>query len=202
MDSFLTKINEHCDVTIDEDKYTLFFRKNYPSLVFYAARFLDREEAEDVVQDAFTDLWQRREAIDAGGRLLSFMYRSVYTKALNKLKHTAVTNNYGFHQMEVFRKKMDYFSPDNNDVMKTIVAQDIGQKMEEVIGQLPDKCREVFVLSYIHGLRNKAIAEALAISVKTVEAHMNKALRVLREKLSYLFGSVLSMVLVFSGLMK
>lgn len=175
----------------DEEGYTAFFRKYYPSLVYYAMRFLDREHAEDVVQDAFTDLWQRRDKIEAGDHLMSFMYRSVYTKAINKLRHRAVVENYGAAQIEFYRGKMDYFSPDNNEVLKKIEDNELGHSLEEVISQLPEKCREVFLLSYVHGLKNKEIAQAMGISLKTVEAHMHKALKILRSKLGHLAAYVL-----------
>jgi hypothetical protein len=53
-------------------------------------------------------------------------------------------------------------------------------------GELPDKCKEVFKLSYLHDMKNKDIADVMGISLRTVEAHMYKALKILREKLSYL----------------
>lgn len=54
------------------------------------------------------------------------------------------------------------------------------------IDELPDKCKEVFKLSYLHDMKNKDIADVMGISLRTVEAHMYKALKILREKLSYL----------------
>lgn len=58
--------------------------------------------------------------------------------------------------------------------------------MRQAIDQLPDRCREVFVLSYLNDVKNKDIAEAMNVSVRTVEAQMYKALRFLRDKLKYL----------------
>lgn len=170
----------------ERDNYTAFFRKYYPSLVFYATRFLEQEQAEDVVQDAFLDLWQRRDRIDKGDNLRAFMYRSVYTRVLNKLKHAAVTNNYQALTRDVMLKKAKYLTPDNNDVLRKIESEELGAVIDTVIESLPEKCRQVFKLSYLHGLKNREIADSLGISLKTAEAHMYKALKILRERLGYL----------------
>lgn len=61
---------------------------------------------------------------------------------------------------------------------------------------MPEKCREVFILSYINGLKSKEIAEAMDISVRTVEAHVYKALRIMRDRLKYL----LLIILFFLGI--
>ncbi|MDE5919903.1 MAG: sigma-70 family RNA polymerase sigma factor, partial [Duncaniella sp.] len=60
--------------------------------------------------------------------------------------------------------------------------------IKKALSELPDKCREVFVLSYIKGLKSKDIAEAMNVSVRTVETHIYKALRILRSRLKYLVG--------------
>lgn len=68
---------------------------------------------------------------------------------------------------------------------------DIEQAIQEAIAILPEKCREVFVLSKIEGLKNREIAEKLNISEKTVERHMSIALSKLREELDWLLQIIL-----------
>ena len=68
-----------------------------------------------------------------------------------------------------------------------IEREEMRRQIDVAISELPDKCREAFKLSYIHGLRNRDIADAMGVSVRTVDAHIYKALRILREKLRYLF---------------
>ncbi len=162
------------------------FRKHYAALFFYANRILDQLQAEDVVQDAFADLWERRDSLDLSGNIRAFLYRSVYTRCLNRLKHDAIAKNYGQAQINVYIKKAEYMSPDNNEVIKQLEDTETGVKIEHAIEALPPKCREVFRLSYLYDMKNAQIALALGISLRTVEAHMYKALKSLREELWYL----------------
>ncbi|MCC8035967.1 MAG: RNA polymerase sigma-70 factor [Rikenellaceae bacterium] len=178
----------------EKEEFTAFFRKLYPSLLFYASRMLPAEQAEDVVQDAFLELWKRRGEIRAGERLHVFMYRSVYTKCLNKIKHEKIVARYSTAAREIFEAKAAHLAPDNNEILKIIEGEELGEQIDKIIDELPDKCREVFKLSYLHDLRNKEIADVLGITVKTVESHMYKALKLLRNKLSHL-TSILTILL-------
>lgn len=85
---------------------------------------------------------------------------------------------------------------DKKTPYETVEAQEIKHGINEALSQLPDKCREVFVLSYVNGLKSKDIADAMGISVRTVEAHVYKALRLLRAQLKYL----LTLALFFFGI--
>ena len=152
-----------------DDTYNVVFRQCYPKLLFYATRLVGTEEAEDVVQDVFVELWRRRDSVVIGEQILAFLYRSVYTKAINLLKHQVIENNYS----------------------AAIENQELRQEIFGAINELPDKCKEVFKLSYLHDMKNKEIADTLGISLRTVEAHMYKALKFLRERLSHLLLSLI-----------
>ena len=82
-------MNENFDLT-----YKALFRRYYPSLIFYATRLVGEEEAEDVVQDVFVELWKRKDSIEIGEQIQAFLYRAVYTRALNVLKHRNVAVSY------------------------------------------------------------------------------------------------------------
>ena len=75
---------------------------------------------------------------------------------------------------------------DSNDVVKRIEDAELRRKLSDAINELPDKCRMVFKLSYLHDMKNKEIADTMGVSLRTVEAHMYKALKLLRDKLGYL----------------
>ena len=64
--------------------YKALFRRYYPNLMFYATRLVGDEEAEDVVQDVFVELWKRRDSMVIGDQIQAFLYRAVYTRALNR----------------------------------------------------------------------------------------------------------------------
>lgn len=179
-------MNEELDAT-----YKAVFRQYYPKLLFYATRLVGAEEAEDVVQDVFVELWRRRDTVVIGEQILAFLYRSVYTKAINLLKHQAIENNYSNAMTEIYERKLQFYQPDHAEVIRKIENQELRQEIYNAINELPDKCREVFKLSYLHDMKNKEIAEALSISLRTVEAHIYKALKFLRERLGHLLLSAI-----------
>ncbi len=169
-----------------EVTYKLLFRRYYSNLLFYATRIVGEEEAEDVVQDVFTELWRRQAIVEVGEQIQAFLYRAVYTRALNVLKHRDIQNSYEAVLMDIHKRRVEFYQPDSNDVVKRIEDCELRRQLTEAINELPDKCKTVFKLSYLHDMKNKDIAEAMGISLRTVEAHMYKALKLLRDRLGYL----------------
>lgn len=172
-----------------EDLYKSIFNRYYPNLLFYATRFLSEEEAQDVVQDVFVDLWKRRESIEMGDQIQAFLYRSVYTRAINILKHKRVIENYSQAFTEFYNRKIEFYDPSrDNDIIARLENRELGNEMITAINELPDKCKEVFKMSYFHDMKNKDIANVMDISLRTVEAHMYKALKYLRRRLCHLIA--------------
>lgn len=93
-----------------DDTYKAVFRQCYPKLLFYATRLVGTEEAEDVVQDVFVELWRRRDSVVIGEQILAFLYRSVYTKAINLLKHQVIENNYSAAMIEIYERNCNITS--------------------------------------------------------------------------------------------
>lgn len=175
-------MNENFDIV-----YKSTFRKYYAKLLFYATRIVGEEGAEDVVQDVFVELWNRKETIEIGDQIQAFLYRAVYTRSLNVLKHKTIEDNYCSSMEEINQKRAEFYHPDNNEVIKRIENHELRSEIHEAINELPDKCKEVFKLSYLHHMKNKEIADILNISMRTVEAHMYKALKFLRARLNHLW---------------
>jgi RNA polymerase sigma-70 factor (ECF subfamily) len=161
----------------DEGAYDSAFRAWYPVLVRVAAALLhDTDAAEEVAQDVMVELWRRRHAMDADVSLSGYLLRSVRNRALNHLRHLRVRK-----QTEGDIQAL-YESPVGSD--QPIVAKELATAAQQALAELPPRCREVFELSRVHGLKYSQIADALDISQKTVEAQMGKALRILRERLA------------------
>lgn len=161
------------------------FQQHYLKLLNYAARLVGDEEAEDVVQDVFVELWRRRDTVVMGNQILAFLYRSVHSKAMNWLKHQAVANNYSAAMLQVYACKLQYYQPEHSEVLQRLESQELRSEIQQAIQELPEKRREVFCLSCLQGRKNKEIAEALGISLRTVESHMYQALKFLRERLKH-----------------
>ena len=129
------------------------------------------------------ELWKRKEDIEDESHIKAFLYRIVYTRALNVIKHRTVVNNHADSVKKITQFKLDYYNPEANDVMGYIEGLETRKQINDAIGELPAKCREVFILSYQYDKKNKEIAEQLGISIRTVEVHLYKALKALRTRL-------------------
>jgi len=164
-------------MTLPEQRFRQIFRALYPSLSFYAARLVHDDEAEDIVQEAFMELWKHKEDVEDENHIKAFLYRIVYTRALNVIKHRTVVSNHADSVKKVTQFKLDYYNPEANDVMGYIEGLEMRKQINDAIGELPTKCREVFILSYQHDKKNKEIAQTMNISVRTVDAHIYNALK-------------------------
>ncbi|HEU4994992.1 MAG TPA: RNA polymerase sigma-70 factor [Gemmatimonadaceae bacterium] len=161
----------------DESAYDTAFRAWYPILVRVAGSLVrDTDAAEEVAQDVMVELWRRRHVIDASVSLRAYLLRSVRNRSLNQLRHLRVRRQ---SEAEI---EATYDAPLASD--QPIVAKELSEAVQIALKELPPRCREVFELSRVSGLKYTEIAETLGISPKTVEAQMGKALRILRERLS------------------
>lgn len=164
--------------------YEKLFRTAYPQLFFYAQRLVGEDDAADVVEDVFFELWKRRESIDFGDRIESFLYKAVYTRCINVLRRRNITTGYVTLLEEVHEKQLERIEDVHSAASFTkIENSELGVILQQAISSLPAKCGEVFRLSYLHGMHNDDIAEVLGISLRTVEAHIYHALKTLRKLL-------------------
>ncbi|PTL33204.1 RNA polymerase sigma-70 factor [Prevotella sp. oral taxon 376] len=173
-------------MSITEDEFRLIFRELYPQMAYYALQLVDEDEMKDIVQEAFVELWKHRNSIADDSHLKAFLYRTVYNRALNSLKHQTIVKGHSGILEDIEARRMRFYSPDHNDVMQAIENQELHGQIETAIRRLPDKCRQAFVMSYLHEMKNKEIADVMEVSVRTVDAHIYKALKLLRNDLSYL----------------
>ena len=169
----------------DRKAFDELCRKYYAMLVSYARLFLKDDWAEDVVQDVFYNVWQRRETLDDSNSLYKYLLRSVYNRSLNYLDKNRRAGEYGaYYRERIAALGSSYYAPDNSPVVQKLYNDDLRASLDAAIESLPPKCREVFRLSYIEDLSNREIGEQLGISPRTVENHMYAALKQLRRKLS------------------
>jgi RNA polymerase sigma-70 factor (ECF subfamily) len=159
-----------------EPAYDQIFRTHYAQLVGLAESMLrDRAEAEEVAQDVMLELWRRRENIKVESSLRAYLLRATRNRALNRIRHERVVRT-GEAQAQI----VTHSQPQGEH---HLVEAEIQSALQSAINELPPRCREVFELSRVHGLRYAEIAAAMEISVKTVEVQMGKALRILRDRL-------------------
>jgi RNA polymerase sigma-70 factor (ECF subfamily) len=161
----------------DEAAFDAIFRAWYPSLVRAAESLVrSRAVAEEVVQDVMLELWKRRANIAEGSSPQAYLFQSTRNRSLNYLRHERVERH---AEPQVGREEGV-----DATAHSQVVEEEIHVAMRQALDKLPARCREVFELSRTHGLKYSEIASTLEISIKTVEAQMGKALRILREELA------------------
>ena len=161
----------------EEAAYDAIFRQWYAPLVAMTSALLrDQGPAEEVVQDVLLELWRRRESITFETSLRAYLFQAARNRGLNYLRRQRVEAR----GEGTIAAAMPSPEPADSEAREG----ELNVAIQSAIAGLPDRCREVFELSRVHGLKYSEIATELGISVKTVEAQMGKALRVMREKLA------------------
>ena len=151
-------------------EFEILFRKLYLPLGMYALRIVDDADvAEDMVQEAFMNTWERLEGGLEISNFKAFMYRSVRNECLSYLS-------------SLKEKVGEEFIPEvGEDEIDTSFRD---ARIWKAIDELPEKCREIFLMSKRDGYSNEEIADELGISIKTVKNQMTKAFSRLREALN------------------
>jgi len=139
----------------------------------------NREEAKDIVQDVFSDLWTKRAFINLHSTLSGYLYTSLKNDILNLFAHQEVKEKY-IVSMEAFSRTGNVLTD------YRIREKQFSELIENEILALPTKMRKVFELSRKSHLNHKDIAEQLDISEKTVDRQISNALKILRTKLGLL----------------
>ena len=166
-------------VESDRDAYEEVFRAMYAPLVRYAASITRREaSARDLVQDVFVSLWESRRTLDPTQSLEAYLYRAVRNRAYNEYRNRRTRSD---KERDIRDEPVGLLSepPDPDDAVD---AQTLQKNLEVWIAELPDRQREALTLSRFQGLSHDDIAEAMDISPRTVNNHIVRALRSLRER--------------------
>lgn len=168
----------------DELAFEKIFKSNYNPLVGFCNQFVsDQDKAQSLTQEAFINLWLNREKIETINGIKSFLYTYAKSVCLNYLRHKKVVSKYEDRQLlqkeeELNREVLESFD------FNSLEFTELETLIQQAINELPDKCRQVFMMSRFEGKMNKEISEELNISVKAVEANMTRALKMLRIRLS------------------
>jgi RNA polymerase sigma-70 factor (family 1) len=154
----------------------VLFRLYFAPLCSHAIRFVySRQVAEDIVSDVFCRFWDERIFKKITTSYRAYLFKSVRHRAYNYIKFELSRNS-----------PRESYWPDHSDSDPCEILQydELYQLMDATINALPQQCKKVFLLSRIENKRYQEIADELNISIKAIEAHISKALRVLRNKLA------------------
>lgn len=158
------------------------FHEYFQQLCHLSLHYLeDEDEAKEVVQDAFVKLWEIRKELNVESNLRNFLFTLVKNNCLNILKRRQILLK---HHEKIKWMEMHYqyesLARIGYDYME---FKELKEKIDLAIEHLPEHCRVVFELSRFEELKNREIAEKLGVTQKTVEAHLTKALKILRNDL-------------------
>ncbi len=165
------------------------FKAHFKSLFAYAFTILkDDVMAEEMVQNVFYKLWEKRDHTAIHASLKAYLYRSVHNESMNYLKHSRVIKNHQIHTMQ-----QQKYEADINPAVQ-LVNKELEHHIRKALNELPEQCRTIFQMSRFEDLKYREIAEKMGLSVKTVENQMGKALHLLRGKLA---GFIISLLVFF-----
>lgn len=158
----------------DHKAFRAFFNEHHQSLFrFLRAKNIDAATAEDLIQQAFIYIWEHRNAIDPAKSLRAYLYKISYTRMLNHVRD---------------HKKFDDSEPvpaqeNNHTPEDAIRARELDHAISRVINTMPERRGQVFELCFMEQLTYKEAANALDLSVKTIENHMGLAFKDIRKAL-------------------
>ncbi|WP_289750974.1 RNA polymerase sigma-70 factor [Bacteroides acidifaciens] len=168
---FLLSAVQHGDLKA----FDTLFRRYYPMLCAYGHRFVELEDAEEIVEDSLLWIWENRETLVIESSLNSYLFKMVYRRALNKLAHIDATQRADtrfYEEMQEMLQYTDYYQ-----------VEELTRRIEEAIAALPESYREAFVMHRFRDMSYKEIAETLGVSPKTIDYRIQQALKQLRTDL-------------------
>ena len=163
----------------NQQAFANLFRLLYPRLLNFALQYVHvKETAEEIANDVFIKLWNRKEYLDQVNNLSTYLFVSVKNLSLNYLKqyshvHVVVENTEG-----------DTSLVNHEDPEQQLEWKEMSFQLSQAIDNLPDQCRAVFRLIKEDGFRYKEVAEILGISPRTVETQLFRAMKKLQHLIS------------------
>ncbi|KAA5540579.1 RNA polymerase sigma factor [Adhaeribacter rhizoryzae] len=176
----------------------LAFEKIYqrfgPKLYAFTLKLgCNKEDAEEVVQEVFLKIWERKHLLDPQQNFDGYLFRMVRHLVYNKARHRVHEFAYHSYLASAQNKTESY-------IEESLDYQELDQLLQETYTALPPVRQQVFVMSRLEGLSNNEIAEKLQTSNSNIENHLNKALRAIRLKLKLYKVIYLNIGVLFSFL--
>lgn len=168
----------------DKEAFTEIYDRYWMTLYLHGRKMLrDDEEAKDIIQELFTQLWNRSSELELTVSLSSYLYKATRNKIFNHIAHKKVINDY--------QASMIRFMEEGVLITEELLREkELAILIEKEISMLPPKMREVFEMSRKQHLSYKEIGEILGISDHTVKRQVSNALMILRTKLGLSAGLI------------
>ncbi|HVI49398.1 MAG TPA: RNA polymerase sigma-70 factor [Chitinophaga sp.] len=159
---------------LDLQTFEHLFKENHAQCIAFATHYTgNAHEAEEIVQQVFLRIWEKRDSISISGPVKAYLFSAIRNTAISQWRKDNVRS-----ERETFYGTARETATQASDQVKELETL-----YHKALERLPDRCREVFVLSRQQNMKYSEIAATMNISVKTVENQMGKALRILHAEL-------------------
>jgi RNA polymerase sigma-70 factor (family 1) len=160
--------------SLKENELKAVFDLYYKSLLMYANRFLPSvAECEDLIQDVFISIWEKKITFPDEISLKIYLYKSARNKCYNIIKHKKIEQDYAFNAIQSLEN--------DNLFLKQVLEEEVVRELYQAIEILPERKKEIIKLS-LKGIKNAEIAEILNIKLQTVKTLKSQSYTILREK--------------------
>ncbi len=173
----------------DQRAYGMLIRLYFQSLTLYAKSILnDFEQSKDIVQETFMKLWNNREGIQVNVSLKSYLYRTVHNACIDHLRKLRSAGNLNAVSYDDMQFRIQVFEiKEEHSFFDILFSEEYEEVLQKEIDQLPDQCKEIFLLCRYEQLTYAEIAKKLSVSVSTVKTQMSRAIQRLGSELKKYF---------------
>jgi len=162
----------------DKPAFELIFNKFSRRLYCFTLGYVHSQaESEEIVQNVFVSLWENRDMLNEAFPLQNYLYRVTINHIYNYFKHQSVRRHYAENMVLEG-------SDEDQDAEQSILANDLGEIVNKFVGDLPIRQQVIYRLSRMDGLCHSEIAQRMGLSVRSVENHIHRTLKYIREKLN------------------
>jgi RNA polymerase sigma-70 factor (ECF subfamily) len=168
----------------DPSAFKDVFRLLYPRLKGYCKLFVsDDNKAEDLIQETFITLWEKRHSIKTDRSIESYLFVILRNNCLNFLRNEKLEKTTSSVDIEEVSELQYLYQIDFLGKEEKSLEEQLVESFQVAVDELPDKMKQVFKLCKIEGRKQKEVAEEMGISIKMVEKHIAKAKEQIRKKL-------------------
>jgi RNA polymerase sigma-70 factor (ECF subfamily) len=162
--------------------YETLFRRYYEPLCMYSNKITgDMNSSEDIIQELFYTIWKDRTSLRIVWSVKSYLYGAVRNQSLQYLERQNVRRQY---YQKTVDSEISEIDP-NDSPQKILEYKELEQRLEFVLGKMPERRSKIFKMSRFERKKYEEIAQEMSLSVKSIEAEMSKALQTLRKSLKF-----------------
>ncbi|PKQ62813.1 hypothetical protein BZG02_11495 [Labilibaculum filiforme] len=163
----------------NQDSFKHLYDKYFDVLFLFGQKYISGQDiVEDIIQESFIKVWEKRATFYHEAALRAFLYKTVRNSCLNQIEHQKVRKSYEGQVNKTICDE-DYF-------LHNVIEEEVSRMIKDTVQKLPESARLIYLLS-LKGLKNAEIAEDLDISINTVKTQKQRAGKFLKENLKNLF---------------